>query len=116
MYQPRSPYVKVAPQKLLEDRFDFSTMEADFFRQYDSSYTIEAVMDYIERNMHDNMLRASDIVSDNPSIEEILYLIYAIVYAASDIDNRFVVNRLDEHVERGNYRFFDFTIERVGDL
>ena len=115
LYQPRNPYQKRVADRLLPDRLDILDLQSEFFKQYENSFSEEMVLGFLDSHLIDNKTYASALLKDDPEIDDLILVIYALIYAVSDIENKYVVTQTDIDVEKGNFYFKDFIIAKVGD-
>ena len=79
--------------------------------EYKSDYTEEIVMERLNQMMQGtDSLRISSLYKDRIEHNDIIFLLYVIIYSNSDTE--YMVDILDDKVTIGNYRFNDFYIYR----
>lgn len=112
LYQPRGSYQKVDNYTLLDEKIDLSKIQADFFKQYETIYTEENVLRFLKEHLEEGKVLASNLLSDDPTFEEVLMVIYALIYSNGSIDETYKLTKLDNIVTKGRFRFNDFMILR----
>ena len=112
LYTPRGAYSKPEPQKLIDNHVDIMNIATEFFRENETIYTEENVLKFVNENMDKNMLQASKFITENSTIEDILMLVYSLIYTNSDEEVRYKVTKLDNLIENSRYKFNDFLITR----
>lgn len=112
LYQPRGAYQKVSNYTLLDTKIDLSDIQADFFKQYETIYTEENVLNFLRDHLVDGKVLASNLLSADPSFEEILMVIYALIYSNGSVEEPYKLTKLDEIKEVGRFRFQDFMIQK----
>ena len=110
LYTPRGSYAKPEPQRLLDTHIDIFNIAHDFFKEHETIYTEDKVMKFVNSKMTSNVLQASQLVNEDSGIEDILMVIYALIYTNSSDDVKYTVTKLDNLVENARYKFNDFLI------
>ncbi|MDE6655390.1 MAG: hypothetical protein K2J85_00190, partial [Anaeroplasmataceae bacterium] len=110
LYSPRGSYTRNYNQTLDAISLDF-TLTQEFLQQFKSAYNEVEIKNFLEANMLDNKLQASDVIQYNSENITVLMTVYSLMYAAG-LDYTITVS--DKVIEHKKYRLKDFTIERRG--
>ena len=110
LYTPRGSYAKPEAQRLLMDKNDIFDIQSAFFKEYESIYTEDKVLKFVEANLKDNKLRAGDLLTEESSIDDILMVIYSLIYTNSNDEANYSVVKLNSLVENTRFKFNDFMI------
>ena len=110
LYTPRGAYSKPQPQRLVDTHNDIMNIASEFFRENETIYTEENVMKFVGTKMVQNILQASAVINDDSGIDDILMLVYSLIYANSNDDVKYTVKKLDNYVENARFKFNDFLI------
>jgi hypothetical protein len=112
LYTPRGSYAKPEPQRLLTEKNDIFDIKNEFFKQYETIYTEEKVLKFVETHLVDNKLQVGSLLTEDSTIEDILMVIYSLIYTNSNDDAEYTVVKLDSMVENSRFKFNDFMIIR----
>lgn len=112
LYTPRGSYAKPEAQRLLMEKGDITDIQNAFFKEYESVYTQEKVLKFVDDHLTDNKLQASSLITDDSTIDDVLMIIYALIYANSNDDVNYRVIKLDSLVNSEKFKFNDFMIEK----
>ena len=112
IYTPRGSYAKPEAQRLLMDKTDLSNIQASFFKEYETIYTESKVLKFVDEHLINDCLQASMLINDESTIDDILMLVYALIYANSNDDVDYTVVKLDNIVENERFKFNDFMIKK----
>ena len=112
IYTPRGSYSKPEPQKLIDSHYDILGVASEFFKEHESIYTEDKVIKFVNERMTDNTLRASSLIHKDSGIEDILMVVYSLIYTNSNDDMKYTVKKLDYLVESNRFKFHDFLITR----
>lgn len=112
IYTPRGSYAKPEPQKLIDSHYDILGVASEFFKEHESIYTEDKVIKFVNERMIDNTLRASSLIHKDSGIEDILMVVYSLIYTNSNDDMKYTVKKLDYLVESNRFKFHDFLITR----
>ena len=110
LYTPRGSYAKPEPQRLLVEKNDIFDIKNEFFKQYETIYTEEKVIKFVESHMQDNKLQVGNLINEESTIDDILMVIYSLIYTNSNDDANYTVVKLDHLVENSKFKFNDFMI------
>lgn len=110
LYSPRGAYSKPEPQRLITERNEISDIKDSFFKQYETLYTEEKVLRFVDSNLVENKLQASSLINDESTIDDLLMVVYSLIYTNSNDDVQYDVVKLDNMVEGPKYEFNDFMI------
>ncbi|MDE5546977.1 MAG: hypothetical protein K2I88_05885 [Anaeroplasmataceae bacterium] len=110
LYSPRGSYTRNYNQTLDAISLDF-TLTQEFLQQFKSAYNEVEIKNFLEANMVENKLQASEVISYNSENITVLMTVYSLMYAAS-LD--YTITVLDTVIEHKKYRLKDFKIERRG--
>jgi hypothetical protein len=110
LYTPRGSYAKPEAQRLLMDKNDILDIQSAFFKEYESIYTEDKVLKFVEANLKDNKLRAGDLLTEESSIDDILMVIYSLIYTNSNDEVNYSVVKLNSLIENTRFKFNDFMI------
>ena len=110
IYTPRGTYAKPEPQRLLDTHVDIFNIAHDFFKEHETIYTEDKVLKFVNERMTNNILQASQLINADSGIEDVLMVVYALIYTNSNDDVKYTVTKLDHLVENSRYKFNDFLI------
>ena len=110
LYSPRGSYAKPEPQKLLTEKNDILDIKNEFFKQYETIYTEEKVLKFVDAHMIENKLQVSSLINEDSTIEDILMVVYSLIYANSNDDENYTVVKLENLVDNSRFKFNDFMI------
>ena len=110
LYTPRGSYAKPEAQRLLMEKNDILDIQSAFFKEYETVYTEEKVLKFVEANMVNNRLRAGELLNEDSTIEDILMVIYALIYTNSNDEVNYKVVKLNGLVENTRFKFNDYLI------
>ena len=82
----------------------------NIFRENETIYTEDKVLKFVNEKMTNNILQASQLITEDSGIEDILMVVYALIYTNSNDDVKYSVTKLDHLVENARYKFNDFLI------
>jgi hypothetical protein len=68
------------------------------------------VLKFVEANLKDNKLRAGDLLTEESSIDDILMVIYSLIYTNSNDEVNYSVVKLNSLIENTRFKFNDFMI------
>jgi hypothetical protein len=83
---------------------------SEFFRENETIYTEDKVLKFVDEKMVKNILQASSLINDDSTIEDILMLVYSLIYTNSNDEVKYTVTKLENLVENARYKFNDFLI------
>ena len=109
-YTPRGAYSKPLPQRLDNTHIDIMGVASEFFKEHETIYTEENVLSFVNTRMANNILQASSLINDDSTIDDILMLVYALIYTNSNDEVKYTVTKLDNLVESERFKFNDFLI------
>lgn len=112
LYTPRGAYAKPVEQLLLLDKNDITDIRDEFFREYDSIYTEAKVLDFVDSHMVNNKLQISSLINEDSTVDDLLMVIYALIYTNSNDEVNYTVTKLDNIVESRHFKCSDFIIVR----
>lgn len=110
LYSPRGAYSKPEPQRLVDSHYDIMNVASEFFRENETIYTEDNVMKFVGEKMVKNILQASAVITEESGIDDILMLVYSLIYTNSSDEVKYTVTKLDNLVENARYKFNDFLI------
>ena len=110
IYTPRGSYAKPEAQRLLMDKNDILDIQSAFFKEYETIYTEDKVLKFVETNMVNNRLRAGELLNEESTIDDILMVIYALIYTNSNDEVNYKVVKLNVLVENSRFKFNDYLI------
>ena len=110
LYSPRGAYSKPEPQRLVDTHNDIMGVASEFFRENETIYTEDKVLKFVDDKMVKNILQASSLITDDSGIEDILMLVYSLIYTNSNDEVKYTVTKLENLVENSRYKFNDFLI------
>ncbi len=112
LYTPRGKYSHGYAQQIDLSRFDLNGLDEDFLSQYKARYDEASIADYISRNLNaNNQLVASDVLRYDSSDEEVILMIYSLIYAS---DSKFKVEKLDSIVNHRKFTMKNFMLVKDG--
>ena len=112
LYTPRGSYAKPVPQRLVDSHNDILGVAGEFFKEHETIYTEDKVLKVVNERMINNTLQASNMINPNSGIEDILMVIYSLIYTNSNDEVKYTVTKLDQLVENEKFKFNDFLIVR----
>ena len=83
LYSPRGAYSKPEPQRLVDTHVDIMGVANEFFRENETVYTEDNVLKFVDQKMVKNILQASSIINEDSGIDDILMLVYSLIYTNS---------------------------------
>ena len=110
LYSPRGAYSKPEPQRLVDTHVDIMGVASEFFKENETIYTEDKVLKFVDEKMVKNILQASSLINDDSGIEDILMLVYSLIYTNSNDEVKYTVTKLENLVENSRYKFNDFLI------
>lgn len=110
LYTPRGTYLKPEAQRLLLENEDITDIRNAFFKEYETIYTQTRVLNFVNEHLIDKKLQASSLIDEESTIEDMLMVIYALIYTNSNEDEHYSVVKLDTKVSCGKFKFNDFMI------
>ena len=110
LYSPRGAYSKPEPQRLIDTHVDIMGVASEFFKENETIYTEDKVLKFVDEKMVKNILQASSLINDDSGIEDILMLVYSLIYTNSNDEVKYTVTKLENLVENSRYKFNDFLI------
>ena len=111
IYTPRGTYAKPEPQRLLaQSATDILGIASEFFKEHETIYTEEKVLKFVDERMTNNKLQASMLINEESGIEDILMVVYSLIYTNSNDEVKYTVTKLDHLVENSRFKFNDFMI------
>ncbi|MFI3252236.1 MAG: DUF5716 family protein [bacterium] len=108
LYTQRGTYKKFEPALLDTSKKELIDFEKVFFDEYKSIYTETLVYQFTMENMVDGVFRASEVLSYEANLAEILMLLFCLIYA--DQSRKLKVRRLENDVNHVKYLLKDFEI------
>jgi hypothetical protein len=112
LYTPRGSYAKPEPQRLVDSHNDILGVASEFFKEHETIYTEEKVLKVVNDKMVNNILQASQMIQPDSGLEDILMVIYSLIYTNSNDEVKYTVTKLDHLVESEKFKFNDFLIVR----
>ena len=109
LYTPRGSYSRNYNQMLDDIGLEGFELTADFLKQFKSSYNEIEIKNFLEANLFEGKLQASQIINYNTDNLTVLMTVYSLMYS-SNLDYNITV--LDKKLEHKRYRMRDFIIER----
>ena len=110
LYTPRGAYSKPEPQRLVDTHVDIMDVASEFFKENETIYTEDNVLKFVDQKMVKNILQASSLIDENSGIEDVLMLVYSLIYTNSNDEVKYTVTKLENLVENSKYKFNDFLI------
>lgn len=110
LYTPRGAYSKPEPQRLVDTHNDIMGVASEFFKEHETIYTEENVLHFVDEKMVKNILQASMIINEESTIDDILMLVYSLIYTNSNDEIKYTITKLENLVENSRYKFNDFLI------
>ena len=84
-------------------------LTAEFMKQFKSAYNEVEIANFLEANLVDGRIVASQMINYNTDNLTVLMTVYSLMYA-SNLDYNIYVS--DKYIEHKKYRMRDFLIER----
>lgn len=110
LYTPRGNYTHNQYQFLDDERFEGLEITSDFISQFKTPYNEIEVGKYLISHMKDGVLKASDWIMYTTSADEVLKVIYTVLFAG---DHAFNVYLLNDYIYNEHFTLKNFTIERI---
>ena len=107
LYAPRGSYTRNYNQML--DIASELDLPENFFEQFKTTYNEIEIANYLDANMLDNKLQASDLINYNSDNLTVLMTVYCLMFAAN---HEYEITILEKNIEHKRYRLKDFLIER----
>ncbi len=109
LYTQRGEYKKFEPATLDMSKKEMLDLDNTFFNEYKSIYSEDLVYKFTIENMVDNVFKASRVLRYEAELDEILMVLFALIYA--DQSRNLKVRRLiDEEINHKKYILKDFEI------
>lgn len=109
LYTPRGAYSRNYNQTLDSIGLEGFELTEEFLKQFKSAYNEIEIANYLEANLIDNRLRASQIISYDSDNLTVLMTVYSLMYASNQ---DYLITVSNEEIVHKRYRMRDFTIER----
>lgn len=109
LYVPRGKYERKESDVVDLSRFDLTSATEEFFKTYKNPYNEKAVRDYLISHMENNKFRASDVIKYDSSLEEILFVLYSLVYGS---EHNYTLTKLDNVIEHKKFILNDFILTK----
>ena len=68
------------------------------------------MLQFVDTHMIDNKLQVGSLINEDSTIEDILMVVYSLIYTNSTDDEEYTVVKLDHLVENSRFKFNDFMI------
>ena len=107
LYSPRGSYTRNYNQML--DITSELDLPKDFFEQFKTAYNEIEIANYLDANMIDNKLQASELINYNSENLTVLMTVYCLMFATN---HEYEITILEKNIEHKRYRLKDFLIER----
>ncbi len=111
LYTPRGSYTRNYNQILDEIGLEGFTLTKDFMQQFKSAYNEVEIKNFLDANMLENKLQASQLIHYNVDNLTVLMTVYSLMYASN---LEYHIEILDTKIEHKKYTLRDFIIERRG--
>jgi hypothetical protein len=108
LYTPRGKYQRLESQLLDTDRLDLGEDAQMLLQTFGAKYNPSEVNQYILAHLHDGKLYASDIVNYDSSEDDILLMIFCLMFAS---EHNYDVTKLDRILDHKKYLMNDFVIK-----
>lgn len=110
LYAPRGSYTRNYNQML--DDFGIAGFEVtdEFMNQFKNLYNEDEIKIFVERNMEAGLFKASSILTFDSSREELIMVIYSIIYAS---EHKYVITIFDDFVTTKDYMIRNFEIKKA---
>lgn len=110
LYSPRGKYSRNDYQILDLDRFDFEGLDDDFIKGFHANYDPKYVLEFLERNLGpNNSLEAKDIVGYDSPKEDVLMLVFIIIFAS---ENGYKIEKLSDVIINKKYSMANFRVTK----
>ena len=109
LYTPRGSYSRNYNQMLDDIGLEGFELTAEFMKQFKSAYNEVEIANFLEANLVDGRIVASQIINYNTDNLTVLMTVYSLMYASNLEYNIYVSDKFIEHKK---YRMRDFIIER----
>ncbi|MDE6584055.1 MAG: hypothetical protein K2K15_01510 [Anaeroplasmataceae bacterium] len=111
LYSPRGSYLRNYNQTLDAIGLEGFTLTEEFMKQFKSAYNEVEIKNFLEANMIDGKLKASNLIHYNCDNLTVLMTVYSLMFAANQ---NYDITIADKIIEHKRYRLRDFMIERRG--
>ncbi len=112
LYTPRGKYSRNLNQSLDLSEFEFTDDAQTFLKEYSLPYSEESIARFVKSRQYDGQIRASHIVKFSTDIDEVMMLIYTLMYAC---EVGLEITKCDNVIVHYKFTFNDFII-KVGDF
>ena len=110
LYTPRGKYIREENQFVDLSRFDLTSDLAEFFKTYENPYNDDAVKDYLYSHIDNGNFVASRHIKYDSSMEEVLMVLYALIYGA---DHGMEFSKKESRIEHEKFSMPDFELREV---
>ena len=111
LYAPRGSYTRNYNQTLDALGLEGFELTEEFMKQFKSAYNEIEIKNFMESNMLENKLQASQLIHYNTDNLTVLMTVYSLMYASN---LEYHIEILDSKIEHKRYSLHDFIIERRG--
>lgn len=111
LYTPRGKYSRNLNQSLDLSDFEFDSDAQSFLKEYSLPYSEESIARFIKTHQYEGEIKASDIVKYSTDINEVMLLIYTLMYAC---EIGLEITKCDNMIVHYKFTFNDFII-KVGE-
>lgn len=112
LYTPRGRYAKNKQIEIDTETLDIGDLDEIFFNQYRIRYDERYVADFINNNLSSNSIVASEVLNYDSSDDEVLSILYALIYAS---DHKLQFKKLDDIIDHRKFTMRNFMLIKEGD-
>ena len=109
LYTPRGSYSRNYNQMLDDIGLEGFELTEEFLKQFKSAYNEVEIANFLEANLVDGKIVASEMINYNTDNLTVLMTVYSLMYASNLDYNIYIGSNTIEHKK---YRLRDFIIER----
>lgn len=110
LYTPRGKYEKEESQYVDLSRFDLTSDLAEFLKTYENPYNDDVLEEFLNTHIVNGEFKASSYIKDDTTINEVLLVLYALIYGA---DKGLEFIKLDSRIENSKFIMPDFILREV---
>ncbi len=111
LYTPRGKYSTNYKQTLDLSRFDIDDYSSLLLNEMDSLYDPKNVSLFMEDKFSDNKFMASTFINHDSSDDDVMMLIYSLIYAS---ENDYSIVKEKSYIDHNKFKIRDFSIIKEG--
>ena len=112
LYSPKVNYKSFTPTTILPpEEIDLDDLQNKFLQEFDLEFSEDKVIAFVvDKLKYEKRFKASDLFMNKPTEENLIRLLYILVYASTCED--YQINKLDHNYENDDFILNDFEIAR----